>query len=94
MLMIEHSKSPCACQHKIYVCRHDVDKVFCVDISATLAYLHLMTQDAILHMRIPEDTKRLLDVLRKGEPDLPSKSEMVRRLIERSFEARKEAKRK
>lgn len=43
-----------------------------------------MTQDSILHMRVTEDVKSLLDDLRKLEPDLPSRSEMVRRLIERA----------
>ena len=43
-----------------------------------------MTQDSILHMRVSEDVKTLLDDLRKFEPDLPSRSEMVRRLIERA----------
>jgi hypothetical protein len=46
-----------------------------------------MTQDTFLHMRIAEEVKLMLDDLRKGEPDLPSRSEMVRRLIERAHEA-------
>jgi metal-responsive CopG/Arc/MetJ family transcriptional regulator len=48
-----------------------------------------MTQDSILHMRVSEDVKTLLDELRKLEPDLPSRSEMVRRLIERATAERK-----
>jgi hypothetical protein len=52
-----------------------------------------MTQDSILHMRVSEDVKTLLDDLRKLEPDLPSRSEMVRRLIERAT-AEKKGKRK
>jgi hypothetical protein len=48
-----------------------------------------MTQDSILHMRVSEDVKTLLDDLRKLEPDLPSRSEMVRRLIERATADRK-----
>lgn len=43
-----------------------------------------MTQDAILHMRIAHEFRAMLDGLRKGEADLPSRSEMVRRLIERA----------
>ena len=45
-----------------------------------------MTQDQILHMRIADEVKRKLDDLRKRESDLPSRSEMVRRLIERAGE--------
>ncbi len=51
--------------------------------------LPAMTQDSILHMRVSEDVKALLDDLRKLEPDLPSRSEMVRRLIERAVAERK-----
>jgi metal-responsive CopG/Arc/MetJ family transcriptional regulator len=54
-----------------------------------LPMLPAMTQDSILHMRVSEDVKTLLDDLRKLEPDLPSRSEMVRRLIERAFAERK-----
>lgn len=43
-----------------------------------------MAQDSILHMRISEELRRELDELRKQEPDLPSRSEMVRRLILRA----------
>lgn len=44
-----------------------------------------MDQDSILHMRVSLAVKEDLDRLRKSEPDLPSRSEMVRRLIERSI---------
>ena len=50
----------------------------------------IMTQDAILHMRIAEDVRAMLDELRRQEPDLPSRSEMVRRLIVRATEKRRE----
>lgn len=50
-----------------------------------------MTQDTILHMRIAEEIRAKLDDLRRTEPDLPSRSEMVRRLIE---EAHKRAERR
>lgn len=46
-----------------------------------------MEKDAILHMRLQEDLKRSLDDLRRQEPDLPTRSEMVRRLIQRAIEA-------
>lgn len=52
-----------------------------------------MTQDSILHMRVSEAVKALLDDLRKQEQDLPSRSEMVRRLIERATAERKGKKR-
>ena len=54
-------------------------------------YLQCMTQDTILHMRIAEEIRTKLDDLRRIEPDLPSRSEMVRRLIE---EAHKRAERR
>jgi len=41
-------------------------------------------KDKILHMRIADEDKALLDELRKAEDDLPSRSEMVRRLIQRA----------
>lgn len=58
------------------------------------AMLRPMTQDTFLHMRIAEEVKLMLDDLRKGEPDLPSRSEMVRRLIERAHESEKKRGRK
>lgn len=48
-----------------------------------------MTQDRILHMRIADESMRQLDELRRVEPDLPSRSEMVRRLIDRAADANK-----
>ena len=49
-----------------------------------LIYIHDMEQTDILHMRIKPELMLTLDDLRKNEPDLPSRSEMVRRLIERA----------
>ena len=46
-----------------------------------------MTQDAILQMRIAADLVVQLDELRRHESDIPSRSEMVRRLISRAAEA-------
>lgn len=43
-----------------------------------------MTQDDILQIRIKASLLALLDDLRRAEKDLPSRSEMVRRLIERA----------
>jgi hypothetical protein len=40
--------------------------------------------DTILHMRVAEEIRAKLDDLRRLEPDLPSRSEMVRRLIEKA----------
>ena len=45
-----------------------------------------MTQDTILNMRVAEEIRAKLDDLRRAEPDLPSRSEMVRRLIEKAHE--------
>lgn len=41
------------------------------------------TQTEILHMRVAPDLIRTLDLLRKREDDLPSRTEMVRRIVER-----------
>jgi len=46
-----------------------------------------MAQDDILHMRISAEMMATLDELRKREDDLPSRSEMVRRLIDRAMNA-------
>jgi metal-responsive CopG/Arc/MetJ family transcriptional regulator len=46
-----------------------------------------MSQDAILQMRIAADLVAELDELRRHESDIPSRSEMVRRLISRAAEA-------
>ena len=45
-----------------------------------------MTQDTSLNMRIALEIKEILDELRKLEKDLPSRSEMVRRLIARAVD--------
>ena len=54
--------------------------MFCVGV----IYIPGMTQTEILHMRVAPDLISALDRLRKQEADLPSRSEMVRRLIERA----------
>jgi hypothetical protein len=43
-----------------------------------------MKHDETLQMRLSPALKATLDELRKAEPDLPSRSEMLRRLIERA----------
>lgn len=48
-----------------------------------------MAQDAILQMRIAGELVEQLDELRRQEPDIPTRSEMVRRLISRAAEVRK-----
>lgn len=52
-----------------------------------------MEQDSILHMRVSAEIKAKLDALRKLEDDLPSRSEMVRRLIERADNTKRKDKR-
>jgi len=43
-----------------------------------------MTQNTLLQMRIAEEIVAKLDDLRRVEADIPSRSEMIRRLIERA----------
>ena len=43
------------------------------------------THDAVLYMRVAPSYLKRLDALRRAEDDLPSRSEMVRRLIDRTF---------
>ena len=42
------------------------------------------TFDALLQVRVDEEHKTAIDALRRQERDLPSRAEMVRRLIERA----------
>ena len=49
--------------------------------------------DGKINLRISDDLLRKLDELRRAEPDLPNRGEMVRRLIERA-EVTQEAKAK
>ena len=48
-----------------------------------------MTQDTQIAIRISTQALAALDQLRKNEDDLPSRAEMIRRLIERAAEGRK-----
>jgi hypothetical protein len=43
-----------------------------------------MTQDSTMQLRIATKYRGMLDDLRRQEPDIPSRSEMIRRLIERA----------
>lgn len=43
-----------------------------------------MEHDKILQMRLSAELKTMIDDLRRSEPDLPSRSEMIRRLIQRA----------
>uniref|UniRef100_UPI00403FA7EC ribbon-helix-helix protein, CopG family n=1 Tax=Hyphomicrobium sp. ghe19 TaxID=2682968 RepID=UPI00403FA7EC len=45
-----------------------------------------MTQDTQIAVRISTQALAALDQLRKQEDDLPSRAEMIRRLIERASE--------
>jgi hypothetical protein len=54
-----------------------------------MAYDAPMTQDSIMQLRIATSYREMLDDLRRQEPDIPSRSEMIRRLIERAFKALK-----
>lgn len=47
-----------------------------------------MTQDTQIAVRIAESLLDKLDDLRREERDVPSRAEMIRRLIERASEAR------
>jgi preprotein translocase subunit SecA len=44
-----------------------------------------MTQDTILQMRISEEIRAMLDEIRRAEEDIPTRSEMVRRLIMEAY---------
>ncbi|MEM8971094.1 MAG: hypothetical protein AAGD43_03420 [Pseudomonadota bacterium] len=49
-------------------------------------------KDKILHMRFDSEYEQMLSDLRKAEDDLPDKSKMIRRLIERAHEHLKKGK--
>ena len=48
-----------------------------------------MAQDTILHMRIAKEVIDTLDDVRRKEKDIPTRSEMVRRLIIRAGEVKR-----
>lgn len=41
-----------------------------------------LTHDKLLQMRVSEDFLRLVDDWRRQQPDIPSRSEAIRRLVE------------
>lgn len=45
------------------------------------------THEHRVQMRVPPATITRLDALRRAEPDLPNRSEMIRRLIDKAHEA-------
>lgn len=45
---------------------------------------HTGTRSGVLQLRIDNETTQQLDDLRRAEADLPSRSEMIRRLIARA----------
>jgi hypothetical protein len=49
-------------------------------------------KDKILHMRFDSEYEQMLSDLRKAEDDLPDKSKMIRRLIERAHKDLKKGK--
>lgn len=48
-----------------------------------------MEHDQVLQMRLSAEIKKMLDDLRRAEPDLPTRSEMIRRLIARAAQQRR-----
>jgi hypothetical protein len=50
-----------------------------------------MAKDRYLQLRVYEETRRKLDDLRRRETDVPSASEMIRRLIDRASARASEA---
>ena len=56
---------------------------YIVDKLDACAFDARMKQEKTMQMRIAAEYQVKLDELRKWEPDLPSRAEMVRRMIER-----------
>ena len=55
-----------------------------IDTKINGVYFCSMGYATTLQMRLTPELKSAIDELRKSEPDLPSRSEMIRRLIERA----------
>lgn len=49
--------------------------------------IQLMKRDEATQLRLTAEDKAKMDTLRKLEPDLPSRSELIRRLVDRAYEA-------
>jgi len=55
-----------------------------VDMQCKQSYVHGMAQDAQIAVRISTALLAALDELRRKEKDLPSRAEMLRRLVDRA----------
>ena len=53
-----------------------------------------ITQDKQFPMRVDDEFLRMLDDLRRNEADVPPRSQMVKRLVDRAYEGLTPAKRK
>ena len=65
-----------------------------IDVFSATSYVVWMTKptyDPLFNVRLPPELLAMLDELRRVEPDIPTRSEMVRRLIRRSGEAQPKA---
>ena len=56
-----------------------------------MLYMHGMAlmHDKVFQMRVSEEFLRRIDDFRRAEPDLPSRAEAIRRLIELGLQAAK-----
>lgn len=54
-----------------------------------IIYIELNLKNKQLQMRVSEEFLRDLDELRKRQDDLPSRSEMIRRLVEEALKKTK-----
>lgn len=54
-----------------------------VDTSREYDFIAGMTKDQQIAIRVTDKLLSTLDDIRRGEPDLPTRAEMIRRLIER-----------
>jgi hypothetical protein len=60
------------------------DDIFCVDERALPWYARCMAHDTQIALRISQELLEKLDDLRRCERDIPVRTEMIRRLIERA----------
>lgn len=61
-----------------------------VDLGCICVYTSAMTQDTQIAIRMSTQALAALDDLRRVEADLPSRAEMIRRLIDRAAGARQQ----
>jgi len=57
-----------------------------------MRYMHCMEQDQQIAVRISKALLETLDDVRRAEQDVPTRAEMIRRLIERAAAAKTETK--